>query len=88
MNEEVLRIPQSSSIFGVSPSDYLASLSGYSLRESYLSAEKKKRERKKDIDEISDEVVEERKNFKSLLSAGIVLPLGVSNLYISSNENE
>ena len=29
-----------------------------------------------------------RKNFKSLFSAGIVLALGVSNLHISSNEND
>ena len=28
-----------------------------------------------------------RKNFKSLFSAGIVLAVGASNLYISSNEN-
>ena len=29
-----------------------------------------------------------RKNFKSLFSAGIVLAVGVSNLHISSNEND
>ena len=28
------------------------------------------------------------KNFKSLFNAGIVLAVGVSNLYISSNEND
>ena len=32
--------------------------------------------------------VAERKNFKLLFSAGIVLAVGVSNLYISSNEND
>ena len=30
-------------------------------------------------------IVGERKNFKLLFSAGIVLAVGVSNLYISSN---
>ena len=38
--EEVLRIPQSSSITGVSPSDCLVSNPGFWLRESYPSAEK------------------------------------------------
>ena len=33
-------------------------------------------------------VVAERKNFKLLFSAGIVLAVGVLNLYISSNEND
>ena len=33
-------------------------------------------------------IVVERKNFKLLFSAGIVLAVGVSNLYISSNEND
>ena len=32
--------------------------------------------------------VAERKNFKLLFSAGIVLAVGVSNLHISSNEND
>ena len=38
-NEGVLRIPQSSSITGISPSDCLVSYSGHLWRESYLSAE-------------------------------------------------
>ena len=38
-NEEVLCIPQSSSITGSSPSDCLVSYPGYSLEESYPSAE-------------------------------------------------
>ena len=37
-NEEVLHIPQSSSISGTSPSNYLVSYLGHSLGESYLSA--------------------------------------------------
>ena len=42
VNKEVLRIPQSSSISGASPSDCLVSYPGHSLRwgGSYLSAEK------------------------------------------------
>ena len=39
-NEGVLRIPQSSSITGSSPSDCLVSYPGHSLGESYPSAEK------------------------------------------------
>ena len=39
-NEVVLRISQSSSITGVSPSDYFVSYPGHSLEESYLFAEK------------------------------------------------
>ena len=39
-NEGVLRIPQSSSITGTSPSDCFVSYPGNSLRESYPSAEK------------------------------------------------
>ena len=38
-NEEVLHIPQSSSITGVSPSDCFVSYLGHSLGVSYLSAE-------------------------------------------------
>ena len=38
-NEEVLRIPQSSSITGTSPSDYLVSYPGHSLKGSYPIAE-------------------------------------------------
>ena len=38
-NEEVLRIPQSSSIAGTSPSDCLVSYPGHSLGGSYPSAE-------------------------------------------------
>ena len=38
-NEEILRIPQSSSITGISPSDYLVSYPGHSLGESYPPAE-------------------------------------------------
>ena len=38
-NEGVLRIPQSSSITGTSPSNCLVSYPGYSLGRSYLSAE-------------------------------------------------
>ena len=38
-HEEVLHIPQSSSIFGASPSDCLASYPGHSLERSYPSAE-------------------------------------------------
>ena len=38
-NEGVLRIPQSSNIIGTSASDCLVSCPGYSLRESYPSAE-------------------------------------------------
>ena len=39
-NEVVLHIPQSSSIIGASPSDYLVSYPGHSLeKESYPSAE-------------------------------------------------
>ena len=38
-NEGVLRIPQSSSITGASPTDYLVSYPGYLLVESYPSAE-------------------------------------------------
>ena len=34
------------------------------------------------------DLVVERKNFKLLFSAGIVLVFGVLNLYISSNEND
>ena len=39
-NEGVLRIPQSSSTAGTSPSDCFVSLSGYSSGDSYPSAEK------------------------------------------------
>ena len=38
-NEGVLRIPQSSSITGASPTDYLVSYLGHSLEEFYSSAE-------------------------------------------------
>ena len=38
-NEEVLCIPQSSSITGASPSDFLVSYPGHSLAGSYYSAE-------------------------------------------------
>ena len=38
-NEGVLRLPQSSSIIGTSPSDCLATYPGYLLGESYPSAE-------------------------------------------------
>ena len=38
-NKGVLCIPQSSSITGVSPSDYLVSYTGHSLEESYPFAE-------------------------------------------------
>ena len=38
-NEEILRIPQNSSITGASPSDCLLSYAGHSLGESYLSVE-------------------------------------------------
>ena len=37
-NEGVFRIPQSFSITGASPSDYVVSYPGQSLGESYLSA--------------------------------------------------
>ena len=39
-NEVVLRIPQSSTVTGASPSDCLVSYLGHSLEESYPSAEK------------------------------------------------
>ena len=39
-NEEILRIPQSSSIIGTSPSYCLVSYPGHSLAESYPSADK------------------------------------------------
>ena len=39
-NEVALHIPQSSSITGTSPSDFLMSYPGHSLGESYFSAEK------------------------------------------------
>ena len=39
-NEGLLCIPQSSSIIWASPSDFLVSYPGYSLGESYSSAEK------------------------------------------------
>ena len=35
-----------------------------------------------------EDVVAERKNFKLLFSAGIVLAVEISNLYISSNKND
>ena len=38
-NERVLHIPQTSSIIGTSPSDYLVSYLGHSLWRSYPSAE-------------------------------------------------
>ena len=38
-NEVVLRILQSSSITGISPSDWLVSYQGHSLRGSYFTAE-------------------------------------------------
>ena len=38
-NEGALCIPQSSGITDASPSDYLVSYPGHSLRESYFSAE-------------------------------------------------
>ena len=38
-NEEVLCIPQRSSITGVSPSDFLVSYAGHLLGDSYLSTE-------------------------------------------------
>ena len=38
-NKGVFHIPQSSSITGASPSDYLVSYPGHSLGESYLSTE-------------------------------------------------
>ena len=40
-NEGVLRILQSSSIIGTSPSNCLVSYTGHSLEESYVSVEKK-----------------------------------------------
>ena len=39
-NEGIIRIPKSSSIAGISPTDYLLSYRGHSLWGSYLSAEK------------------------------------------------
>ena len=50
-NEGVLRLPQSSSITGASPSDCLVSYPGHLLRESYHSAELS-RSRASPLDEV------------------------------------